>query len=202
MIVHGRSCIGYTAHCRVVSFANLILTNMTFRHLLTAAIASTAVTACATATPVTTGSPPRNEQTTQTMPGTSRWTGKLNPTQSYTGSAVATERQMAYGNVELTVSPNSPNLTHVRLTVSVRVEPGMDNLGWAIHPGTCGSGNPPVLTPGAFPMMVLSANGRAAVDNDIPYVLPESGNFHLNVFRGSGTQLSDVITCADLRKQS
>ncbi|MFN2603934.1 MAG: hypothetical protein ABR582_14425 [Gemmatimonadaceae bacterium] len=136
------------------------------------------------------------------MAGTNRWTGRLNPTQSYKGAAVATERQMAYGNVELTVSPDRPTLSHVRLTVSVPAQPGTDNLGWAIHPGNCGSGNPPVMTPGAFPMIVLSANGRGAVDSDIPFVLPESGSFHVNVFRGGGTQLTDVITCADLRKQS
>ena len=175
---------------------------MPLRHLLTAAIASTAVFACATTTPVNSSSEPRSEQTTDALGATNRWTGRLNPTQSYRGAAVATERQMAYGNVELYVSPNHPNLTHVRLTVSVPLEPGLDNLGWAIHPGNCGSGNPPVMAPGVFPIMVLSANGRGSIDSDIPFVLPESGSYHVNVFRGGGTQLTDVITCADLRKKS
>jgi hypothetical protein len=52
-----------------------------------------------------------------------------------------------------------------------------------------------------FPMMVVSANGGASLDDNIPFQLPESGNYHLNVFRGGGTQLNDVITCADLRRQ-
>lgn len=175
---------------------------MPLRHFLTAAIAGTAVSACATTTPVNSAPQPSSEQTSAMVVAANRWTGRLNPTQSYKGAAVATERQMAYGNVELTVSPNRPSLTHVRLTVSVPMQPGMDNLGWAIHPGGCGSGNPPVMAPGAFPLMVLSANGRGLIDSDIPFTLPKSGSYHVNVFRGGGTQLTDVITCADLRKQS
>jgi hypothetical protein len=93
-------------------------------------------------------------------------------------------------------------MTHVRLTVSVPVEPGLTNLGWAIHPGECGSGDPPVMAPGTFPTIVLSANGRGTVDDDIAFELPQSGSYHVNVFRGTGTQLSDVITCAGLRRQS
>lgn len=57
------------------------------------------------------------------------------------------------------------------------------------------------MAPGMFPAMVLSASGRGTVDDDIPFQLPESGNYHVNVFRGGGTQLSDVITCAALRRQ-
>ena len=110
-------------------------------------------------------------------------------------------RQKATGTVELTVLPNRPTFTHVRLSVTVPNEPGLNNLGWAIHPGNCGSGTPPVIAPGMFPMMVVSANGGASLDDNIPFQLPEMGNYHLNVFRGGGTQLSDVITCADLRRQ-
>jgi hypothetical protein len=175
---------------------------MPLRHFLTAALASAAVTACASTPAVNSGPQPGSNQTAVESTGANRWTGSLNPTQSFKGAAVASERQKAYGTVELTVASSRSTLTHVRLTVSVQMEPGLDNLGWAIHPGNCGSGNPPVIAPGMFPMIVLSANGRGVVESDIPFTLPESGIYHVNVFRGSGTQLTDVMTCADLRKQS
>lgn len=131
-----------------------------------------------------------------------RWTGTLNPTQGRTGAAVTTTRQKAYGTVELRVTPNRPTVSNVQLSVSVPVEPGLTNLGWAIHPGNCGSGNPPVMAPGAFPTIVLSANGRGTVNDDIAFTVPDFGSYHVNVFRGNGTQLNDVITCGNLRRQS
>jgi hypothetical protein len=35
----------------------------------------------------------------------------------------------------------------------------------------------------------------------IPFVIPEGGTYSVSVYRGSGTQLSDVITCAELRQE-
>jgi hypothetical protein len=57
-----------------------------------------------------------------------------------------------------------------------------------------------MMAPGTFPSLVLSTNGRAALDDDIGFTLPGTGTYHVNVFRGSGMQLSDVITCASLRR--
>ncbi len=175
---------------------------MPLRHIFTFALVSAAASACATAPAVNRAPQSDDDRVAVLLAASNRWTGNLNPTQGRTGAAVTTTRQKAYGTVELTVSPNRPTLTHVRLNVSVPVEPGLNNLGWAIHQGNCGSGNPPVMSPGTFPMIVLSVNGQGSVDDDIPFTLPESGAYHLNVFRGSGTQLNDVITCANLRRQS
>lgn len=175
---------------------------MHLSRLLTAALFSVAVSACAS-TPAVTPDPNSDEARTQAvLAAAMRWTGTFNPKQSFTGNAVTTTRQKAFGSVELTVSPNRPTVSHVRLQVSVPVEPGLTNLGWAIHQGSCGSGTPPMMSPGAFPTIVLSANGRGAVDDDIAFTVPVSGSYHVNVFRGNGTQLSDVITCANLRRHS
>jgi hypothetical protein len=175
---------------------------MHLSRLFTPALISFVVCACATA-PAVTPEPNSDAARTQAiLAGAKRWTGSLNPTQSYAAAAVTTTRQKAYGSVELTVSPNRPTVTHVRLTVSVPVEPGLTNLGWAIHPGSCGSGAPPMMAAGTFPTIVLSSNGRGSVDDDIGFTVPESGSYHVNVFRGAGTQLTDVITCATLRRES
>lgn len=173
---------------------------MQLRHLFAAAVFVATLPSCASA-PAAKQEPQSDaDRVAALLAASNRWTGTLNPTQGHTGVAVTTTRQKAYGTVELTVSPNRPTVTHVRLTVSVPVEPGLNNLGWAIHQGGCGSGTPPVMSPGAFPSIVLSTDGRGTVDDDIAFTLPASGNYHLNVFRGNGTQLSDVITCANLRR--
>jgi hypothetical protein len=130
-----------------------------------------------------------------------RWTGKLNPTQSFQATAVASRRQNAYGNVELTVSPASPTLSRVVITVSVPQEPGFDVLGWGVNPGRCGSGNPQVLAPSAFTPIQVGGSGRGSVDAQIPFVIQEGTAYSVSVYRGSGTQLSDVITCGELRQE-
>lgn len=175
---------------------------MHLQNVFAAVVAAAVLAGCATTPPVSQPASSDAARTAAVLAASNRWTGTLNPTQGRTGAAVTTARQKAFGTVELTVAPNRPTMTHARLTVSVPVEPGLTNLGWAIHQGGCGSGNPPVMSPGAFPMMVLSVNGRGSIDDDIPFTLPESGNYHLNVFRGNGTQLSDVITCGNLRRDS
>jgi len=175
---------------------------MLLRQFLAAAIASTAVTSCASAPPVSSGPQPDREQSVAVYPTMKVWKGTLNPTQSHQATAVASRRQNAYGSVELTVSANNPMLSRVTMTVSVPMEPGLDILGWGLSPGRCGSGNPPVLSPSMFPTIQVNTNGQGKLDTKIPFIIPETGSYHINVFRGSGTQLTDVITCTELRRQS
>lgn len=172
---------------------------MLLRQLLTASVVSAAIAGCASAPA---GSPPQSQanRTVSGYPTVKRWTATLNPTQSYNAAAVASQRQNAYGRVELTVSPTTPTLTDVSLVVTVPAQPGLDMVGWGVSPGRCGSGNPPVLPPSGFQPIQLNSSGRGNVDAKIPFVI-ESGAYHVNVFRGSGTQLSDVITCGELRME-
>jgi len=172
------------------------------RDVGTAILLASAAWACSSAPRTPPPAPSADERVAQVLAAANRWTGTLNPTQGRTATAVTTTRKRAYGTVELRVAPNRPTNTHVVLNVSVPMEPGLTNLGWAIHEGNCGSGTPPVMSPGSFPSIVVSTNGRGAVDEDIAFKLPEYGSYHLNVFRGNGTQLTDVITCANLRRQT
>ena len=174
---------------------------MRLRQLLTASIV-TAIAGCAS-TPVTGSAPkPTNDRVVSGYPIVQRWTATLNPTQSYNSSAVSTQRQHAYGRVELTANPNTPTLTDVKLVVSVPAQPGLDIVGWGLSQGRCGSGNPPVLAPSTFPAIQLSPNGGGNADAKLPFVILETGTYHVNVFRGTGTQLTDVITCGELRREN
>lgn len=174
---------------------------MLLRRLFAASVASTALASCASAPPVSSAPQPVADQSATIYPTVKTWTGTLNPTQSYQGSAVASRRQNGYGRVELSVSPNTPTLTHVVMDVSVPLEPGMDLVGWGLSPGRCGSGTPLVLSPSMFPAIQLGPNGQGHIDAKIPFIIPDNGNYHVDVFRGSGTQLSNVITCAGLRRE-
>ena len=166
-----------------------------------ACLIASAAWGCASApsNPAPAGSSATEDRTASVLAAANRWTGTLNPTQGRTGAAVTSTRQKAYGTVELIVVPNRPTVSHLNLDVAVPMEPGLNNLTWGIHPGNCGSGNPPLIPPGDI---TLSVNGRGTVDADIGLAVPQSGQYHINVFRGNGTQLQDVITCANLRRQS
>lgn len=175
---------------------------MLLRQFLTAAFASAALASCASAPPVNSGPQPDSDQSVTVYPTIKRWTGTLNPTQSYQATATASRRQNAHGRVELTVSPSSPTLSHITLTVSLPTDAGLNILGWGLSQGRCGSGSPPVLSPSAFSPIQVSNSGQGNVNVKIPFILSETASYHVNVFRGSGTQLSDVITCAQLRRES
>lgn len=132
----------------------------------------------------------------------SRWTGNLQPTQSHTGAVKATERQRAYGSVELIVPRDRPTRTRVRLNVSVPTSTQVNTLRWGIYPGNCGSGSPPVVPAEVFPIIDLSSNGQGSIDQEIAIEMPNDGRYHVNVLMGTGTQLSNVLTCGNLRKVS
>ena len=175
---------------------------MILRHMVVAAIVSTAVAGCASAPPVSSAPQPASDQSVTVYPTAKRWTGTLNPRLSYNASAVASKRQNAYGHVEVTVVPSSTMLSRVTLTVAVPNEPGLDIAGWGVSEGRCGSGNPLVLSPSVFPPIQLNATGQGSVDAKIPFIIPDNGTYHVSVFRRSGTQLTDMITCAELRRES
>lgn len=175
---------------------------MPVHHFFTSAIVAGALCGCASAPPPNPSPPPDSEQSVTVYPTIKRWTGTLSPTQSFQATATASRRQNAHGRVELTVSPSTPTLSHVTLTVSLPTEPGLNILGWGLSQGRCGSGTPPVLSPSAFPPIQVSTSGQGNVDIKIPFILSETGTYHVNVFRGSGTQLNNVITCAQLRRES
>lgn len=129
-----------------------------------------------------------------------RWTGSFQPTQSRTGDAMITERQRAYGTIELLVSRDRPERTRVRLSVSTPLTSAISTLRWGIYPGSCGSGAPPVIPAEAFPVIELTNNGRGSIDQEFAFEMPADKLLHANVLQGSGTQLSNVLTCANLRR--
>ncbi len=163
------------------------------------ALLAVALAACASGG--TAALPPPHDPTAIAIAAavSARWTGNFQPMQTRTGDVKPTQRQNAYGTVELTVPRNRTTRTHVRLDVSAPATAGITSLRWGIYPGSCGSGAPPVFPIDVFPIMELSSNGKGSIDQEVAFEMPPSGRFHVNVLKGAGTQLTDVVTCANLR---
>lgn len=193
---------GYSVSAyRASHLHNLPQVNMHPRNICRAALVAT-LSACATAPAAHPPPLPANDPAAMAIAAATpaRWTGNLQPTQARTGNVRMTDRQKAYGTVEMTVPRDSPNRTRVRLTVSAPATSGVTSLRWGIYPGNCGSGAPPVVPAEVFPLIELSSNGQGSIDQEIAFEMPNQRALHVNVLQGSGTQLSNVLTCANLRR--
>lgn len=163
----------------------------------TAVFAISAVSACAS-TPAVESAPQSSDATPASVAGDApvSWRGTLQATQQRTGNAVPTSQHKSTGTISLTQT--SPGRTRVRLVVSTPIA-SSTALQWAIAPGRCGSGNMAIAVVSSFPVVEISNNGRGELDMTMQLDLPTSGSFHANVFSG-GTQLNNVITCANLAR--
>lgn len=126
-----------------------------------------------------------------------RWSGNLQPTTARSGGLEPQLQTKAFGTVSLTASGPRLDRTKVNLTVSAPVNESAI-LRWAVLPGRCGSGNMPLAAVEQFPPIEVGRNGRGQVDAEIPVALPATGALHVNVY-WRGQQLSDVMTCANLK---
>ena len=156
--------------------------------------------ACATAKPVDdTGAAPTPTSSVQS--GSSgapvRWTGSLQPMQQRSGGLGPTGQNKAFGNVAL--SSKGSDRTAISISLSTPLQ-GSSALSWAILPGRCGSGALPIVGIERFPAIDVGNNGRAQLDTEMALELPSNGAYHVNIYWAGGQQLSDVMTCANLKK--
>ena len=156
--------------------------------------------ACATAKPVAdTGAPtPSSTVSSGGSGGTIRWTGSLQPMQQRSGGLGPTGQNKAFGSVSL--RSIGPERTAITISVSTPLQ-GSASLNWAILPGRCGSGTLPLVGIERFPVIDVGNNGRGQLDAEMSLGLPENGAYHVNIYWAGGQQLSDVMTCANLRKE-
>jgi len=158
-----------------------------------------ALAACATQKPVTdtAPAPTASVSTSGTSTGPVRWTGSLQPMQQQSGGLGPTGQNKAFGNVSLSSKGNAR--TAISITVSTPLSSAA-SLNWAVLPGRCGSGALPLVGIERFPLIEVGNNGRGQLEGEMALELPTSGSYHVNIYWGSGQQISDVMTCANLRK--
>jgi len=155
--------------------------------------------ACATTKPVagTGDTMPTTSTSVSASDGSVRWSGSLQPTQQRTGQIAPTGQSKAFGNVML--ASKGPERTSVSISLSTPLQ-NSTSLNWALLPGRCGSGAMPLVGIERFPVIEVGTNGRGQLNGEMSLGLPATGTYHVNVYWGTGQQLSDVMTCANLRK--
>jgi hypothetical protein len=129
-----------------------------------------------------------------------RWTGSLQPVQQQSGDITPRASNRVFGSVTLTVAKTSAARTRAQITISTQLSQSQ-RLRWALVAGRCGSSDLPVTGVEQFPEIPISSNGRGELDGEIPVAIPTSGMYHVNVFWTTGADISDVMTCANLRMQ-
>ncbi|HMN10317.1 MAG TPA: hypothetical protein PKC83_16190 [Gemmatimonadaceae bacterium] len=128
-----------------------------------------------------------------------RWSGNFTPVQVRSSNVAMRIQSRIYGTVSLTSADGAPERTRVRLSFTSQSGGNSFTVQWALVPGRCGSGGLPALPIDNFPMIEVGSDGRAQLDTELSLSLPESGEYHVNVYSG-GQELSNVITCANLKK--
>ena len=84
---------------------------------------------------------------------------------------------------------------HVTVTIS-GAQAGA-TLPWHVHVGTCSDTNAPIAGPaGAYPPLMVGADGRATVTAHVPVDLNEAINYIVNV-HASPTNLGTIVACGD-----
>jgi|GEM_PF-727893 len=172
---------------------------MHLRRISTGIFALAAATGCASTPPAVESAPAASSNDRAaaiSSAGTpTRWQGTFQPTQQRTGMAAPTSQNKTTGSIFLAQA--GPSRTRIRLVVSTPIA-NATALQWALAPNRCGSGSMPITGVERFPVIEISNNGRGELDMEIPLTLPASGSLHANIYTGGGTQLNNVIACANL----
>ena len=157
---------------------------------LACVLAVTTLAACATA----------SSQADVAGVGATGWTASLTQTQQRTGELAPTGQQKATGTVALLPITGTPDRMRLQITLSAPAN-SSSTLRWAILPGRCGSSALPLIGVESFPSIDVGSNGRGQVSGDIPLSLESGAIYHVNVYKGQGMELSDVLTCGNLRQR-
>lgn len=152
---------------------------------------------CASSKPVADSAAGVPTASVSTSTGPVTWTGSLQPIQQASGSLGPTGQNKAFGTV--TLSSKGTTRTAISITVSTPLT-NAASLNWAVLSGRCGSGSLPLVGIERFPLIEVGNNGRGQLETDMALELPQSGSYHVNIYWGTGQQLSDVMTCANLRR--
>ncbi len=86
-----------------------------------------------------------------------------------------------------------------RVEVRFSSELGSQALRWSVVPGECGNGNLPLVPPRNLTTINVDGTGSAVFDGEFRATLTAGRDYHLNLYGNNGTQLADVVGCANLR---
>lgn len=134
-----------------------------------------------------------------TEPKRVRWSGNFTPVQVRSSNVAMRSQSRIYGTVSLVSLPDNKDRAQVRINFTSQSGANSYTAQWALVQGRCGSGSLPMAAIDIFPIIEVGGDGRAQLDTELSLTLPESGEYHVNVYVG-GQELSNVITCANLKR--
>ncbi|HET9424281.1 MAG TPA: hypothetical protein VFO55_02830 [Gemmatimonadaceae bacterium] len=127
------------------------------------------------------------------------WSGNLQPTQTRpSGATTASQRNKVFGTVSITRVVDDPRRSRARVMVNMPTR-SPQQVRWAILPGRCGSNNLPLVGFEVYPLIEVNNTGRGEIDTSVAVALTATGEFHVNIYDGTGQQLDAVVSCANLR---
>jgi hypothetical protein len=153
---------------------------------MTALAAALALGACATGGGYNANdtNPPPATRGSVSQAGIARWTASVQP---QAGSSISGTLTVSQGN--------SANRTRANVSLT-GATPGA-SLPWHIHQGTCDAPGPIVGPREAYTMLGVSGDGTATIQAELPFAVPASGAYSINVHR-SATEMGTIVACGNL----
>ncbi|HEY8164078.1 MAG TPA: hypothetical protein VIF83_00855 [Gemmatimonadaceae bacterium] len=166
-----------------------------FAFAMTGAVAAAAFSGCAKPVPVE-GSQAPAPTASVSSGAVTRWSGNFVGVTEARSDVRQAQRGNNYGTVTITAA-DSPRRTRVSLQFSTNSDARF--LSWAVLPERCGSSGLAVLPVSSFPELQVGSDGRAQLTAEIPWDLPTSGAYHVNIYKERRSTLDAVVACANLR---
>jgi hypothetical protein len=101
------------------------------------------------------------------------------------------------GTVRLTPGGNTDD--QFTVDFNFNSERGAESLSWTVIPGSCGSGELPLVSPRVQARIDVQGNGRARLQAQFRGTITRGRSYHVNLYANDGTDLADVVACANLK---
>ena len=153
-----------------------------------------ALTACAHTVPVEGGATPASSVSTST--GGGRWTARIASVTQNRGDVAQSTRDKSYGSADW-IRGASPTLSTVNLTFTYAGQER--DLNWALIAGSCGMAALPLIPLANFPELNIGSGGRAQVTASLPIDLPQSGTYHVDIYRDRSGDPTSLVGCGNFK---
>ena len=161
--------------------------------LATLSAGALGLAACAHTVPVEGGATPTASVSSA---GGGRWTTTIQSVTQNRGDVAQSTRDKSYGSAQWTRG-DGPTLSAVNLVFTYA---GTErDLNWAILAGSCGTAALPLIPMANFPELNVGGGGRAQVNAVIPLELPQTGTYHIDIYKDRRGSAESLVGCGNLK---
>lgn len=123
---------------------------------------------------------------------------------SFITSASSASGVMSAGRaarIDGTVNVKAGGMTDNQWTVDFNFDSqrGAETLLWSIVEGRCGSASLPLVSPRQNTRIEVESSGRGRLRAELRATMTNGHNYHVNLYQNEGTDLADVVACANLK---